>query len=150
MRKLVRTPPTSTATVACRGKPLCSAPTSDGRAADVDDDRLGDAGEERGAANRIGRPAGEGEHRKPLGIGGVHQRAVVLGQEKPPLDAAGVERGAKRVDDELGEIAQARVHDRRVLALEQADAADVARQRDMHAGQRLLENRAGLGFATPC
>ena len=28
MRKLVRTPPTSTATVAGRGKPLCRAPTS--------------------------------------------------------------------------------------------------------------------------
>ena len=117
-----------------------------GRAADIDDDRLGDAGEKRGAANRIGRPAGEGEHRKPLGIGGVHQRAVVLGQEEPPLDAAGVERGSKRVDDELGEIAQARVHHRRVLALQQPDAADVARQSDVDARQRLFEDRSGLGF----
>ena len=80
MRKLVRTPPTSTATVAGTRKALVQRADVGGGAADVDDDRLGDAGEEGGAANRIGRPAGEGEHRKALGVGRVHQRPVVLGQ----------------------------------------------------------------------
>ena len=78
MRKLVRTPPTSTATVAGRGKPLCSAPTSEVVPPMSTTIASADAGQERRAANRIGRPAGEGEHREPLGVGRVHQRAVVL------------------------------------------------------------------------
>ena len=45
-----------------------------------------------------------------------------------------------------GEVAQAGVHDRRILALEQADASDIARQRDVHAGQGAGENLAGLLF----
>ena len=102
-----------------------------------------DAGEERGAADRVGRAAGEGQHREALGVGGVHQRAVVLRQIEARLDAAGVERAAEGVDNELREIAQAGVHDRRVLALQQADAADVARQREMNARQRLLRRCRG-------
>ena len=144
----MRTPPTSTATVGWARKALVQRADVGGGAADVDDDRLGDAGEEGCAANRIGRPAGEGKHGKPLGVGGVHQRPVVLGEIKLAPDAARVERGAKRVDDELGEIAQARVHDCRVLALEQAYAADVARQRDVHAGERSGKDFARFVFAS--
>ena len=43
------------------------------RAADVDDDRLRHAGEERGAADRVGRPAREGQHRESA----RHRRASI-------------------------------------------------------------------------
>ena len=132
MRKLVRTPPTSTTTVACARKALVQRADVRRGAADVDHDRLLDAREKRRAADRIGRPGREGQHREAFGIGrrpSACRRSGV--RKKGALTPHCGERLAERVDDELGEIAQARVHDRRVLALEQADAADLVRKRDM-------------------
>ena len=54
-----------------------------------------------------------------------------------------VDRAPERLDDLRRQIAQAGIHDRRVLALEQSDAADLARQRDVRRRQRVAEDRAG-------
>ena len=43
-----------------------------GRAADVDDQRFLQAGEERRAAHGVGRSRGEGEHGEPLRVLGRH------------------------------------------------------------------------------
>ena len=51
MRKSVRTPPISTALLASRGKPWRRLPMSRRGAADIDDERLLQPGQERGAAH---------------------------------------------------------------------------------------------------
>src|SRR5690606_6607058 len=113
-------------------------------AADIDDDCILYAREEGGAAHRVGRARGEGEDREFLGELGIHQGAVVLGEVEAAPDAGLGDRLADGLDHVLREVAQAGVHDRRVLAFEQADAADIARQRDVDAGQGFGEDFAGL------
>ena len=115
-------------------------------AADIDDDGVGHARQIGGAAHGIGRPGREGQNRELLGEGGIHQRAVVLGQEKAALDAGLGNGVAKGRDHVMRQVAQTGVHDRRVFPLEQADTADIARQGDVGARQGLGENFAGLLF----
>ena len=130
MRKFVRTPPMSTATDASRGKPCCRTPTSEVVPPMSTTAQSSRPREERRAAHRVGRARGERRDRISLGEVDAHQRAVVLAQVHRRLDPELRERGAERGDDVLGKVAQAGVHDRRVLALEQADPADLVRETD--------------------
>ncbi len=113
-----------------------------GRAADVDDHRVLETGEEGRAAHRVGRTGGEGQHRVLLGEVGAHQRAVVLGDVERRRDAQVGDRLPESGDRLPRQWPQAGVEDRGILALEQPDAADVAGERDVRAGNLLLQMMA--------
>lgn len=115
-------------------------------AADVDDNAVLDAGQKGGAAYEVGRVAREGEHGKAFRKCGAHQRAVILGQEEPAGNAAGVQSLAKGVDNHAGQVSEAGVHDARVLSLQKPDPADIARQRDVGARRRFSEDLACLAL----
>ena len=110
-------------------------PDVGGRAADVDDRAVCEAGEEGSAAHRVGRARREGRDRVALCVVDGHQRAVVLAQVDGRLDPELGETGVEGGDDLGRKLVQAGVHDRRVLTLEQADPADLVRERDRDARQ---------------
>ena len=78
-------PPISTAAPDSRGKPLASTPTSvevPPTSATIASRR---PGQERRAAQAVGRPAADGQHRVASGVVQCHQGAVVLGEERRRL-----------------------------------------------------------------
>ena len=110
------------------------------RAADVHDQRLGGAGEVARAAHAVGRARGEGQHGIARDHVRVEQRAVVLAHIERSAQAEVGQRPPEGFDDPPRHRQQRRVHHGRVLALDQADAADVAGQRDERRGQLLLQD----------
>jgi hypothetical protein len=66
-----------------------------------------------------------------------HHRAVVLGEERLGLDPGGGERGGQSLGEPLRGARQRRVEDRRVLALQQAQGADLVAERDGHGAAEL-------------
>ena len=65
--------------------------------------------------------------------------------KKGAVNAQIAQRTAEGLDDALGQVCQAGVHDRRILAFEQPDAADFVRQADAHAWDLL-----GQDFGRNC
>ena len=117
-----------------------------GRAADINDNRLLEVREERRTAHRIGRTGGDGQHREAFGKLGAHQRAVVLRQVKRGRDASPRERLTEGPHRLVSEVVQTGVEDRGVLALEQSDATDLARDGDLGIGMNFFDDRGGAGF----
>ena len=134
---------TDTADVDCHRcftrKPVLEDADVRGRATDVDDRAIPLAGKEGGAAHRVRRARGERRHRVALGVVDAHERAVVLGEEDRRLELEFAQRGVEGVDDAQREVAQTRVDDRGVLALEQPRATDLVRETDGDSRELLLE-----------
>ena len=143
MRKLVRTPPTSTATADSRGKPRASTPTS--VVVPPMSTTTAFSWSERKAAPRmlLVGAGGEGQHRIALDVGGAHQRAVVLADEEGRIDLERLQRVAKRAHDTCGKLNQSCVHHRRVLALDQPDAADLVGKCDLRLRVLGADNLGG-------
>ena len=139
IRKFVRTPPISTAAPDSRGKPLTSTPTS----VDVPPTSATIAsrtpGQVRRAAQRVRRPAADRQHR-------VAERRSSSAISVPSFWAKNVARLAARARPappsapatSRGDAAQRGVQHGRVLALEQAERADLVAQRDVHVVAQLL------------
>ena len=116
-------------------------------AADVDDDRVAEAREKRGAAHAVGGPGGEAVDGERLGRGGQHHGAVVLGEIERRGQAAGGQRLGEGAGRAPGEADQRGVEQRRVLALQQADAAELVRERHRGVGTLFAEDRRGVRLA---
>ena len=164
IRKFVRTSPMSTSVEASRGKPFTRTPTSE--VVPPMSTTTASLAPERNAraAHAVRRPGREREDRVLLRELGAHQRSVVLADVEVGADAEVVERRAEGRDDRPRELAEARVQDRGVLALEQADAPDVAGERHvevrdlfqqdlgralLHLGGHRREDRRQCGRANP-
>ena len=115
-----------------------------GRAADVDHDRVLHAGQERGTADAVGRSRRARDDREPRRIVGRDQRAVVLAQVNRRRDAELRECLAQRAHDVARQPAQRRIDQRRVLAIDQPEPADLARQRDVGVGMDARQHGRGL------
>ena len=144
MRKLVLTPPTSTATVAWRGKPLCSEPTS--VVVPPISTTIASATPDRNAAPRIELvgPEAKVSTGKRLAKSASISVPSFCVRKNRPRDAGAGDGPAEGVDHLRRNVAQAGVHDRRVLALEQPDPADLARKGDVRARQFPREDLACL------
>ena len=117
-----------------------------GGAAHVDHQRIGDAGEERGAADAVGRAAADREDRVPQGLIQAHQRAVVLREERHRPQAVRVERLPHRAGHVPGHPGQGAVEYRGVLPLDQPDGADLVAERDVHVAELALDHLGGPQF----
>jgi hypothetical protein len=118
------------------GSPLQAADVGRG-AADVDHHAvLLDAGQEGGAAHGVGRPRGEAEDRVALGHGrrAAPCRRSGSGRASPRCRSP-ASASRRRVVVRCASPASAALSSADVLALEQADAAELVRQRDGAAGQ---------------
>ena len=73
------------------------------RSADIDHDGLIKAGEPASPAQGIGGAGGESQRRKAAGEIRIHQRAVVLADIEPAVQATFPDRPDERVDHALGE-----------------------------------------------
>ena len=120
-----------------------------GRAADIDHHRVLESGKERRAAHRVGRSGREGQHRILLGEFGAHQGAVVLRQIERRGDAELPDRALERGYRFLGEVAEAGVKNRGILALQQADSADLARNRSRKIPEFQPAGSLPLAFPSP-
>ena len=117
------------------------------RPPDVHDERVGALGQERGAAHRVGRPGGEAVDGEGLGDGREHDRAVVLGEVERRGDPARPQRVGEGARRPLRQIHERRVEQRRVLALEEAEAAEAVGERDGDARALLAEDLRRLLLA---
>src|SRR5207245_2670036 len=90
-------------------------------------------------AHRVRRSGSKCRNRIALGVVDAHQGAVVLAQVHRSLDADLTKGGVESLDDVDREVTEASVHDRRVLALQQTDAADLMRHAHHDARQLALE-----------
>jgi hypothetical protein len=113
------------------------------RSANVDHHRFLYTGQKRRTAHAIRRTRGERQHRVLLGKVGAHQRAIVLADVERRVDMQTFERGAEGIDNALGEICEARIHDRCVLALQQANPTNFVRQCNEQPGHFLAEDFRG-------
>ena len=104
------------------------------RAADINHDGIAQATKESRAAHTVGRSRSEGEHRIFFGEVGVHQRAVVLADVERRRDLQFIQRRFEAIHRARRQLPQTGVHDGGVLPLQQADAPDLARQRDIGVG----------------
>ena len=111
-----------------------------GRAADVDHERVGAAGEERRPADAVGRPAADGEHGVPQRMVEAHQGAVVLREEPGRLQVVRRERGPHRFGHVAGDPGQCPVEYGGVLPLQQADRADLVAERDVDLAEFALDD----------
>ena len=114
-----------------------------GRAADIDDDRVLQPGQKCRAAHRIGRAGGKGQHRKGTHDIGCHERAVVLRDIEWAWDTGCRKRLAEGSDGAIRERQQARIHDGRTFASQEAMTADILRHDDRQAGAMLLQDFLG-------
>jgi len=114
-----------------------------GGAPHVHHQRVRDPGEERGAADAVGRAAPDREDRVPQGLIQAHQRAVVLREERHRPQAVRGERVPHRAGHVAGDPGQGAVEYRRVLPLEQADRADLVAERDVHVAELALDHLGG-------
>ena len=78
---------------------------------------------------------------------GQHHGAVVLGEVERRRDAAGAQGLRERARGLPGQLDQAGVEQRRVLALQQADAPEPVGEGDRHPGALLGEDRGRLLLA---
>jgi hypothetical protein len=104
-------------------------------------------GEEGGAPHGVGRPGGEGVDRVGLRHLGQHHGAVVLGEVERRRDAARAQRLSEGPRGLPGQLDEAGVEERRVLALEESDAAEPVREGDGDTGAFLLNDGGGLLLA---
>ncbi len=133
--------------VGLAGEAVAEAADVGSGAPHVDHQRLVAGGEEGGPAHGVGRPRGEGVDGIGLGHLRQHDGAVVLGEIERRLDAAptqGLREGARCL---AGQLDQAGVEQGRVLALEQADAAEAVGQGDGDVGALLAEDGRRLLLA---
>src|SRR4029453_11109732 len=106
----------------------------------IDNCTVSFAGEEGCAAHRVRRTGGEGCHWVTLCVVDAHERAVVLGEENRRIQLELGESGVEGLNDPRGKLAQAGVHDRRVLSFQETGAADLVREADLDLGQLPLED----------
>jgi len=119
-----------------------------GGAAHVRHQRVGDPGEERGAADAVGWAAPDREDRVTQGLIQAHQRAVVLREERHRPQAVGGERVPHRAGHIAGDPGQGAVEYRRVLPLDQPDRADLVAERGVHVAELALDHLGGQQFVT--
>jgi hypothetical protein len=117
-----------------------------GGAADVGHQRIRHPGEERGAADAVGRAAADGQHRIAQGLVQAHQGAVVLREERHRPQAVRGQRVLHRTGHVAGHPGQGAVQDGGVLPLEQPDRADLVAERGVHVAELALDHLGGQQF----
>ena len=116
---------------ASRGKPCWRMPTSEVVPPMSTTAQSRSPERKRRAAHRVRRAGRERRDRVALGVVDGHQRPVVLAQVDGRVDRRARRDAAwKAATIWVSELAEASVHDRRVLALEQADPADLVGEAD--------------------
>ena len=117
------------------------------RPTDIDHQCVGQPRQDAGPTNRVGCAATDGQYRQGAGLLDAHQRAVVLCQVRGADNAVRRERVDKGIDHAPDDAAQRGVEDRRVLALEQPDAANLMAERNRHVRPEHLTHQCrGLEF----
>ena len=100
------------------------------------------AGEERRPADAVGRAAADREDRVAEGLVQAHQRAVVLREERGRAAGARPASRCIAMATVAGHPGQRAVQDRGVLALQQAQRADLVAERDVDLAQLPLDDLA--------
>ena len=143
MRKFVRMPPISTAAADSRGKPSTSTPTSVDVPPTSATSASLHAGEEGGAAERVRRARADRQHRVAHRV--VERPSACRRSARSSTAGRGRARRARPRAPWRRPRAtrdQRRVEHGGVLALEQAERADLVRERDVDVGAELLRARA--------